>query len=313
MSAPVTILLHPRCPRQSLRYACGTTIEPASASRHSCWPWVAQHVDQWLLRAERTTTVTRSRLTRLLVLLAFLLALLPGAPATALSLTPPQAVADDGHILIAESDLTTVVKRPTTDGEYVAWVRGAESPATSCHTLFVAPIRYLANRWSTGIQRGSPFAISNDVVIWAGAVRECRQYVYDADPGIYGAHLVSGQQYTITTDSIIDLELWQGTVVWITKEGSQSRSSVRMRDLDGGDPIDIARTGEQMLAFQLRYHGDRVFWLETPEDRSSFQVMSVQPGQPSLVLHTAAEIDWFDVTGNHLIWLRIYLRLANRW
>ena len=112
----------------------------------------------------------------------------------------PQAAAEEVSTVIASGELTNDVSDALTDGASVAWVYGADSPATSCNTLNVAPIADPADRWSGGIHRGSAFAVSNDVVVWAHAVKECRQYTYDADPGIYGQHLITGQTYTVTTD-----------------------------------------------------------------------------------------------------------------
>ena len=57
---------------------------------------------------------------------------------------------------------------------------------------------------------------------------------YDADPGIYGQHLITGDTYTVTTDDVIDLEMLDGTVVWMTQ------SQVRTGDLEGGEPVTIA-------------------------------------------------------------------------
>jgi hypothetical protein len=214
----------------------------------------------------------------------------------------PRTVAGNDPILVAAGELTVAVKRPLTDRQYVAWVRGAESPSTSCNTLLAAPVSDPENRWQTTIQRGSPVAIANGVIVWNTAVRECRQYVYDADPGIYGSNLMTGETYTVTLDRAVDLAIWDDSVVWITGGSPSNTAWVRMGNLAGVPGQDLAEIPDGMQPTQLRFHGNRVLWVETVENRLSARVMSVRPGESPAVLLAERQITWFDLVGDWLVW-----------
>jgi len=213
-----------------------------------------------------------------------------------------RVAANDGPILIAEGSLTIGVKGAMTDGRYVAWIEGAESPATSCHRLHAVQISDPTNRWQTTIQRGQPYGIANGVIVWGSAVKECRQYTYDADPGIYGWNLTTGSQYTVTLDRIVDLTIGHGSVVWIAQDSPADPAWIRLRSYYGGKVFEIGRVTNGMQASALRFDGSQVSWLETTPDRLTTRIMSIRLGESPVVLHSATVIDWFDLFVNQLFW-----------
>src|SRR5690606_9577296 len=106
------------------------------------------------------------------------------------SLGPVSAA--DGWVVIATGEFTNDVSDARTDGIYVAWVYGADSPATSSNTLSAAPLAAPADLTRVTIARLASFAVYGGALVVEHLVQVCHPYTPVAAPRIYCVDLESG-------------------------------------------------------------------------------------------------------------------------
>ena len=214
------------------------------------------------------------------------------------SLGPVSAA--DGWVVIATGEFTNDVSDARTDGTYVAWVYGADSPATSCNTLSAAPLAAPADLTSVTIVRLASFAVSGGALVWEHLVQECHPYTPVAAPGIYGVDLESGADIVVTVEPTGELAMAGREVAWTATNESGQVAAIRLASVDGGDPQTLVTFEPAMEVAQLRFDGARVSWAELRD--SQWRIMSMTPGEEPEELLVTVEQRWFDVASDWLIW-----------
>ncbi|HEX5164497.1 MAG TPA: hypothetical protein VFV93_03805 [Thermomicrobiales bacterium] len=235
----------------------------------------------------------RFRCATLVVLLAGVVALAGGQPVAAHD--PSFIISNDAfyaHSLV-------------TDGEYIAWRWGNTTPSSRSWGLFVARVSDATQIFSTTVASGS-HAIGDDKVVWERRFRgvdENNQTI--ADPGIYGQNLITGEPFTVTTESTYNLAMHGSVVVWVAcGTTGHNDCAIRMRDLAGGDTVDVARTQRYYLGGGLHYNGYVVTWQETDSAYGErVYLMGVRQGEQPVQLLSETKIGRYDLNGNLLVWV----------
>ena len=218
----------------------------------------------------------------------------------------------DPSILIAEGELTNAVTNPATDGTYVAWQFGADSPATTCKTLYATTLSDPDAFPVETIPKNSGWAISDGMLVWAYQVVECRQYEAVVNPGIFGRDLESGEDFVVTTERVAwnqrtgshALEFEGRTVTWFTSDPDASgRYLLRTRSIDGdAQPFTVATVASDIEVALPRIHEEIFYWLEWPADGSPSRIVrAIAGGEPETVI-LDREIAWFDVQAGVIVW-----------
>ena len=236
-----------------------------------------------------SATVTAGRLAAVILVCAATL-LIPSAA----------AAAQEAFTVIATGEFTNDVSDARTDGEHVAWVYGADSPATSCNTLNVAPLAQPDDVTRVTIARGASFAVSGGALVWEHLVRECHPYTPVAVPGIYGIDLESGADFVVTIEPTGELAMTGREVVWTATTATGQVAAIRLAALDGGGPQTLVAFEPPMEVAQLRFDGERVSWAELRDGQ--WRVMSAARGAQLEELLPTGEQRWFDVVGGWLVW-----------
>jgi hypothetical protein len=218
----------------------------------------------------------------------------------------------DPSTLIAAGELTNSVHSPATDGRFVAWQFGAGSPSTTCNSLYATAFSDLSPTLVQTILKNSSWAISEGKLVWTNQVVECRPYQPEANPGIYGIDLLTGEDFVVTTEPTEwnertgshTLGLEGRIVMWFTSDLDAPASSVlRARDIDDDEePFTIATVPPGIEVAFPHLYDQHYYWLEWPAAGSPTRVVRASiGGEPETVL-TESGITWFDVRAGVIVW-----------